>query len=54
MTQEQGLGILRHALTFIGGILVMKGVIEETTFTEISGAIITLVGGIWSVISKNK
>jgi len=52
MKQEQGLGILRHTLTFIGGILVMKGLIDEATFTELSGALITLVGGIWSVISK--
>jgi len=52
MKQEQGLGILRHTLTFVGGILVMKGVIDEATFTELSGAILTLVGGVWSVISK--
>jgi hypothetical protein len=25
LTKEQVLGIVRHALTFIGGIVVMKG-----------------------------
>lgn len=52
MKKEQVLGIVRHSLTFIGGILVMKGVVDEATFTEISGAVITIVGGIWSVFIK--
>lgn len=52
MNKAQGLGILRHALTFIGGILVMKGVVDEQTFQEVSGALLTLVGGIWSVLDK--
>jgi hypothetical protein len=54
LTKEQILGITRHALTFIGGILVMKGLIDETTVTEIVGGVITLTGTIWSTISKNK
>jgi hypothetical protein len=54
MTKEQILGIARHALTFIGGILIMKGITDEGTWTEISGSILTLAGGIWSVIDKNK
>jgi hypothetical protein len=52
MKKEQVLGIVRHSLTFVGGILIMKGVVDEATFTEISGAIITLVGGVWSIIIK--
>ena len=52
MKKEQVLGIVRHSLTFLGGILIMKGVVDEATFTEISGAIITLVGGVWSIIIK--
>jgi len=52
MKKEQGLGIMRHLLTFVGGILVMKGVVDEATFTEISGALLTVVGGIWSVLIK--
>ena len=45
-------GIIRHTLTFVGGVLVLKGIVDEATFTEISGALITLIGGIWSVIEK--
>lgn len=54
LTKEQILGITRHTLTFIGGILVMKGIIDEATLTEIIGGVLTLSGTIWSVIQKNK
>ena len=54
MKKEQVLGILRHSLTFLGGLLVMKGLVDETTATEIIGGIITLVGAIWSVVEKVK
>jgi flagellar motor component MotA len=52
MNKEQVLGILRHTLTFVGGILITKGLIDANTLTELSGAIITLVGGVWSVLAK--
>jgi hypothetical protein len=54
LTKEQIMGIIRHGLTFVGGILVMKGLVDETTVTEIIGGIITLSGSIWSVIAKSK
>jgi len=54
MKKEQILGIVRHSLTFIGGILLMKGLIDEAAWTEISGSAMTLVGTIWSVVDKNK
>lgn len=52
LTQEQVSGIIRHALTFAGGILVMKGLVDESTWIELSGAVLTLVGGIWSFVAK--
>jgi len=52
LTKEQLLGIVRHTLTFVGGILVMKGIIDDSTYTELSGAVLTLIGGIWSVVNK--
>ncbi len=54
MNKEQVLGIVRHTLTFVGGILIMKGLVDETTVTEIVGGVVTLAGTIWSVIEKNK
>ena len=35
MNREQFLGRLRHTLTFVGGILVTKGLIDETLTSEI-------------------
>lgn len=52
MNKEQVLGVLRHSLTFLGGILLAKGLVDEATFIELSGALITLVGGLWSVLVK--
>jgi hypothetical protein len=50
--KEQILGLVRHGLTFIGGILVAKGLATEGQIMDIIGMIITFVGTIWSVISK--
>ena len=54
MNKNQVLGILRHFLTFLGGVLITKGLVDETTATEIIGGVITLVGAVWSVIEKVK
>lgn len=52
MRKLQILAVVRHTLTFIGGILVVKGTIDESTVNEISGSAITLVGLIWSLLDK--
>jgi len=52
MTKEQILGVVRHLLTFFGGILVTKGLVDETIVTEIIGGLSTLIGAIWSFFSK--
>lgn len=52
MKQEQVLGIIRHTLTFLGGIAIAKGLIDEGTATEVIGAVLTLTGAIWSIVSK--
>jgi len=54
MNKQQIIGIIRHSLTFIGGILVMKGIIDESTLSEVIGGVITLTGTLWSIIEKNK
>lgn len=50
--QEKVLGILRHVFTFVGGLIVTKGFIDESLYLELSGAVLTLIGGIWSILSK--
>jgi hypothetical protein len=52
LNKEQILGIVRHSLTFAGGMLVVFGIVEEGIISEITGSLITLVGLIWSVIDK--
>lgn len=54
MSQEHILGIVRHILTFAGGIAVAKGMIDAETLAQASGAIITLIGVFWSLRSKSK
>ena len=52
MKKEQILSIIRHTLTFVGGIMVTKGLIDEGIATEISGALVALIGSIWGVAEK--
>jgi hypothetical protein len=54
LSKEQFLGIVRHVLTFVGGFLVMQGVLDEGMAVELSGAVVTLAGGIWSILDKHK
>jgi len=54
LTKEQVLGIIRHTLTFVGGIVVAKGLIDEAIVTDLIGGVLTLTGAIWSIVSKTK
>jgi hypothetical protein len=54
LTKDQLMGMVRHSLTFIGGILIMRGLVDESTFTEITGGVIALTGAIWSIINKKE
>jgi hypothetical protein len=54
LTKDQLMGMVRHSLTFIGGILLMKGLVDEALLTEISGGVMTLTGAIWSIINKKE
>jgi hypothetical protein len=53
MKREQVMGIIRHTLTFVGGILIIKGLAAEGMVNEAIGAVMTAVGTVWSLI-KNK
>lgn len=52
MNKEQILGIVRHVLTAAGAILAIKGYTDEGTATLIVGALMTAIGGIWSIFDK--
>jgi len=48
INREQFMGLLRHTLTFVGGILVMRGTIDQEGQEELIGSVMTLAGVIWS------
>lgn len=50
--KEKVLGLVRHALTFIGGLAVAKGLLDESLAVEVIGGLMTLIGSIWSISSK--
>ncbi len=50
--QSAVIALLRHLLTFIGGTLVAKGILDSAALTELIGAIITLVSVGWMALSK--
>ena len=54
MSREQWLGIIRHILTFAGGWVVAQGIISEAELVEVIGAIMTLVGLVWSAKAPEK
>lgn len=54
MSKEIILSIVRHTLTFAGGILVAKGLLDQGVLAEIIGGVMTVFGGVWSIIDKTK
>ena len=54
MSQEQIFGVIRHTLSAVGGILIAKGLLDDGSWTELSGAVMTLTSVIWSIVSKKK
>ena len=54
MNKEEILGLVRHALTFVGGVLVTKGLLEAGLMQDAIGAVMTLTGVVLSVLNKRK
>lgn len=48
------LAFLRHILTFIGGAIVSKGLIDEATMIELVGAAISFISVAWMAVGKLK
>jgi hypothetical protein len=52
MEKEQIFGLVRHALTIVGGALVAKGLIDESIVTDLVGIGMSITGVIWSMKAK--
>jgi hypothetical protein len=53
-TKDQILGLIRHVVTFVGGILVARGKIDPTQIETIGGIIITVAGFLFSMLAPEK
>lgn len=53
MKKEKWYSIIRHTLTFVGGILVLKGTIDESMVEQIVAGVMTLIGLIWGQVEKD-
>ncbi len=54
MNKQAILGIVRHILTFGGGFMTQSGIATGEEVTTGVSAAVTLIGVIWSVLSKKK
>jgi hypothetical protein len=54
MTKDQIFGVVRHVFTAVGGVLIAKGLVTDGSWTELTGAILSLAGVVWSITSKTK
>lgn len=52
MTKEQILGIVRHVATAVGGGFILSGTADETLIQESIGALLTIIGVVWSLWEK--
>jgi len=52
ISQEQVNGIIRHVMTGVGSILIMKGTVDESTWFVVTGSLLGVVGILWSVFAK--
>ena len=52
MNKDQVLGFIRHTLTFGGGYLMAKGVVDEVTLNTAVTGLVALAGLGWSWIDK--
>jgi hypothetical protein len=52
--KKELMGVVRHILTFIGGVVMMIGIGEGEVIGEMVGSAVALTGLVWSIIEKNK
>ena len=52
VTTDMMFSMIRHSLTFLGGVLVSKGILTDVMFDDLVGSILTLGGILWSLFRK--
>lgn len=51
---DQVSGVVRHVLTIAAGVLIQRGVLDESSAEAIVGGVIAMIGVAWSWRSKTK
>lgn len=54
MNKEVALSALRQVLIFIGGLLVGKGLIDQSMLETVVPAVVTIVASVWGLVAKSK
>lgn len=54
MSKDMVLGLVRHVLTFGGGLLASNGIIGSSDVEIGVGALVTLIGLAWSAFDKKQ
>lgn len=54
INKEQILALVRFILTSVGVFLVANGNMDDISYQEISGSIMTAISGIWSIFDKSE
>jgi len=54
LSKEELLGIVRHGLTFVGGLVITGGLIDSGLYAELTGGVLSIAGVIWSILDKRK
>jgi len=54
IAKEQILGLVRHVITFVGGILVARGKVDPAQLETIVGIVATVAGFLLSMMSPEK
>lgn len=54
LNKDQMLGMVRHVMTLGGGWWIAKGVVDENTMSQLIGAVMTIIGFVWSISEKKK
>ncbi len=54
MNRDVILGLVRHVLTIGGGFLIAKGVVDAPGLDTVVGALVTIIGVVWSIFDKKQ
>ncbi len=54
LSEDKVLGIVRHALTTLGGFLVAQGIVEPALVEPLVGVALTAFGMVWSYAVKRR